>query len=40
MVVKVLASKGIVTESLIGGITALPQGKGRQLSELIRETTE
>ena len=40
MAVKVLASKGIVTESLIGGITALPQGKGRQLSELIRETTE
>lgn len=40
MAVKVLAGKGIVTESLTGGITALPQGKGRQLSELIRETTE
>jgi cysteine synthase/rhodanese-related sulfurtransferase len=40
MAVKVLAGKGIVAESLDGGITALPQGKGRQLSELIRETTE
>jgi len=40
MAVKVLATKGIVTESLTGGITALPQGKGRQLSELIRVATE
>ncbi|MGI0058100.1 MAG: pyridoxal-phosphate dependent enzyme [Nitrosarchaeum sp.] len=40
MAVKVLASKGIVTESLIGGITELPQGKTRQLSELIRQATE
>ena len=40
MAVKVLAGKGIVTESLIGGITALPQGKDRQLSELIRVATE
>ena len=40
MAVKVLAGKGIVTESLTGGITELPQGKGRQLSELIREATE
>jgi rhodanese-related sulfurtransferase len=40
MAVKVLAGKGIVTESLNGGLTALPQGKGRQLSELIREITE
>ena len=40
MAVKVLAGKGIVAESLNGGITALPQGKGRQLSELIREATE
>ncbi len=40
MAVKVLAGKGIVTESLTGGITALPQGKDRQLSELIRAATE
>ncbi len=40
MAAKVLAGKGIVTESLIGGITELPQGKGRQLSELIKEATE
>jgi cysteine synthase len=40
MAAKVLGSKGIVTESLIGGITELPQGKGRQLSELIKVATE
>ena len=40
MAVKVLASKGVITESLVGGITELPQGKSRQLSELIREATE
>ncbi len=40
MAVKVLASKGVITESLTGGITELPQGKGRQLSELIKEATE
>jgi len=40
MAVKVLASKGIVTESLTGGITELPQGKGRELSELIKQATE
>jgi len=40
MAAKVLAGKGIATESLTGGITELPQGKGRQLSELIREATE
>ena len=40
MAVKALAGKGVVTESLVGGITELPQGKGRQLSELIREATE
>ncbi len=40
MAVKVLASKGIVTESLTGGITALPQGKDRPLPELIRVATE
>ena len=31
MAVKVLAGKGIVTESLNGGITNLPQAKGRQI---------
>ncbi len=40
MAVNVLAGKGIVTESLIGGITALPQGKSRQLPELIKVATE
>jgi len=40
MAVKVLASKGIVTESLNGGITELPEGKSKQLGELIREATE
>ena len=40
MGVKVLAGQGIVTESLVGGITELPQGKGRQLSELIKEASE
>ena len=40
MAVKALAGKGVVTESLIGGISELPQGKNRQLSELIREATE
>jgi len=40
MAVKVLAGKGIVTESLTGGISELPQAKGRQLPELIRVATE
>jgi len=40
MAAKVLASKGIVTESLTGGITELPEGKGRQVSELIKAATE
>ena len=40
MAVKVLASKGVITESLIGGITELPQGKNRNLAELIRAATE
>jgi len=40
MAVKVLADKGIATESLIGGITEFPQAKGRQLYELIKEATE
>ena len=40
MVAKVLAGKGIVAESLNGGINALSQGKGKQISELIRLATE
>lgn len=38
--VKVLGGKGIVTESLTGGISALAQGKGKQMPELIRVATE
>lgn len=37
---KVLGDKGIATESLTGGISALSQGKGKQISELIRVATE
>ena len=40
MAVQVLAGKGIVTESLVGGITELPQAKGRQIPELIKVATE
>ncbi|MEX1054042.1 MAG: pyridoxal-phosphate dependent enzyme [Nitrosopumilaceae archaeon] len=40
MAVRVLAGKGIVTESLTDGISALSQGKGKQISELIRLATE
>ncbi|MGI0064882.1 MAG: pyridoxal-phosphate dependent enzyme, partial [Nitrosopumilaceae archaeon] len=40
MAVKVLATKGIVTESLTDGISALSQGKGKQISELVRLATE
>ena len=40
MAVNVLAGKGVVTESLNGGITSLPQGKGRNLGELIKEASE
>lgn len=40
MAVKVLAGKGIVTESLMGGISELPQAKGKQITELIRVATE
>jgi cysteine synthase/rhodanese-related sulfurtransferase len=38
--VKVLANKGIATESLTGGIQALSQGKGKQIPELIKVATE
>jgi len=40
MAVKVLAGKGIVTESLVGGISELPEAKGRQIPELIKVATE
>jgi rhodanese-related sulfurtransferase len=40
MAVKVLANKGITTESLNGGISSLSQGKGKQLPELIRVAAE
>ena len=39
MAAKVLAGKGIMTDSLIGGITQLPEGQTRQLSELIKESS-
>ncbi len=38
--VKVLGSKGIATESLTGGISAISQGKGKQMSEIIQVATE
>lgn len=37
MAAKVLATKGVMTDSLIGGITELPERKTKQLSELIRQ---
>ncbi len=40
MAVRALATKGITTESLTGGISALSQGKGKQISELIQIATE
>lgn len=40
MAVNVLAGKGIITESLNGGITSLPEGKGRNLGELIKESRD
>jgi cysteine synthase/rhodanese-related sulfurtransferase len=39
-VAQVLARKGITAESLIGGISALSEGKGKQLAELVRMATE
>ena len=38
--VKILADKGIVTESLTGGISELPQAKTKQITELIKQATE
>ncbi len=37
MAAKVLAGKGVMTDSLIGGITQLPEGQSKQLSQLIKE---
>jgi cysteine synthase/rhodanese-related sulfurtransferase len=39
-VAQVLGQKGIVAESLTGGISTLSQGKGKQISELVRMATE
>jgi rhodanese-related sulfurtransferase len=40
MVAQVLAGKGLAAESLTGGISALSQEKGKQISELVRMATE
>ena len=40
MTAQVLASKGIVTESLNGGITNLPEGMGKNPGEFIKAATE
>jgi rhodanese-related sulfurtransferase len=40
MAVKILAGKGIVTESLKGGISELPQAESKQPSEFIKVATE
>ncbi len=40
MVARVLAGKGIAAESLNGGINALSQGKGQQITQLVRLATE
>ncbi|MEX2348771.1 MAG: cysteine synthase, partial [Nitrosopumilaceae archaeon] len=40
MAVRVLAGKGIVTESLTDGISALSQEKGKQIAQLVRLATE
>lgn len=40
MATKVLASNGIVTESLNGGITNLPKGQGRNPSEYVKVAAE
>ncbi|MDH5659062.1 MAG: cysteine synthase, partial [Nitrosopumilus sp.] len=40
MTAQILASKGIVTQSLNGGITNLPEGQGKNPGELIRVSTE
>lgn len=40
MTAQVLASKGIITQSLNGGITNLPQGRGKNPGEFIKIATE
>jgi rhodanese-related sulfurtransferase len=40
MTAQVLASKGIVTESLNGGITNLPEGRSKNPGEFIKAATE
>ena len=40
MTAQVLASKGIVTESLNGGITNLPEGQGKNPGEYIQIARE
>ncbi len=40
MTAQVLASKGIATESLNGGITSLPEGQGKNPGQYIRAATE
>jgi cysteine synthase/rhodanese-related sulfurtransferase len=39
-VAQVLAKKGVVAQSLTGGITSLPQTKGKQITEFVRIATE
>jgi rhodanese-related sulfurtransferase len=40
MAAQVLASKGIITQSLNGGITNLPEGRGKNPGEFIKAATE
>jgi len=40
MTAQILASKGIITQSLNGGITNLPEGRGKNPGELIKAATE
>jgi cysteine synthase A len=40
MAAQILAQKGIAAESLNGGISALSEGKGKQMPELVRMATE
>ena len=40
MTAQVLASKGIITQSLNGGITNLPEGRGKNPGEFIKAATE
>ncbi len=40
MAANVLAEKGIVTDSLIGGLTELPEARNNQLSELVKQASQ